>query len=316
MKDFFVFDGHCDTPMELWEKKTALAVNSGKCDLRRGSAFSDWAQFFAFCTPCSNFADHLPTEQILLDAYSYFCRQLQQNDLPICADFDQMMRSLQQHHVACMLSLEGGEGIGCDPGKLELLHQMGFSAATLTWNAENVLAGSHKTGQGLSARGREFVHKAQKLGIMVDVSHISDRAFWQICEIAEKPIVASHSNSRTVCDHSRNLTDDMYRAICQLGGVVGMNFFAPFLDEKQADLETIWRHLDHFMQLAGSDAHVALGGDLDGCDQLAGGIAGMESYPDLADYLSAKGLSNQTLRRLYHENLMGVYQVCTGKTKL
>ena len=311
MKEFLVFDGHCDTPMTLWEQRGELAENPGGTDLRRGRAFSGWAQFFAFCTCYAAGADRLPEEQILQDWYGYFMEQLGRSGLPVCTNSAELQQSLARHRVACMLSLEGAEAIGCDPGRLELLGQMGFSAVMPTWNRENALAGSHATGQGLTARGREFVRRAQKLGIMVDVSHLSDQGFWDLCRVAERPVIASHSNSRAVCAHSRNLTDDMFRALCEMGGVVGLNFYAPFLAEQSADFESIWRHLDHFLQCDGSDRHVGLGGDLDGCDVMARGMTGLESYPSLAEYLSAKGLSDESLRRIFWENMMGVYEVCT-----
>ena len=313
MKDLFVLDAHCDTPFELWEKGRQLRSNDLHCDLRRGRTLPGWAQFFAFCPAASARTDQMSMEQIFLAAYQDFSRQLEENELPVCTDPAQLRQSLTQYGVAAMLSLEGGEGIGCDPGKLELLRQMGFTMAAPTWNLENSLAGSHKTGQRLSARGREFIRNAQKLGIVVDVSHCSDAAFWDICELAQQPIVASHSNSRAMCGNSRNLTDEMYRALCDLGGVAGLNFYVPFLHEKHADLETVWRHLDHFLQLAGSDCHVGLGVDLDGCDQLPTGFTGLDCYPRLAEFLMARGLSEQTLRRIFHENFMEVYDRCTRK---
>ena len=125
--------------------------------------------------------------------------------------------------------------------------------------------------------------------------------------------MASHSNSRAVCDNSRNLTDGMYKALCDMGGVAGLNFYVPFLTEGHAGLETLWRHLDHFLQLAGSDRHVGLGGDLDGCDQLPEKITGLESYPVLAEYLLGRGLTEQSLRRIFHENFMEVYHLCSIK---
>lgn len=308
MKAFPVFDAHCDTALELWERQASLRQNSGQWDLARAAQLPGWAQFFAFCPICSPFAAELGAEAVLARAYAQFLQQLEVCQLPVCRDAAEVERQLPTGAV--LLSLEGAEGIGCDPGRLEPLRLQGFAMTGLTWNYENSLAGSHMTGQGLSARGADYVRAAQQLGMLVDVSHASDEAFWQVCRMTQGPILASHSNSRAVCPESRNVTDGMYAAICETGGVVGLNFYTEFLGRGQVDFETVWHHLDHFLQLAGDDRHVALGADLDGCDSLPDGFTGVASYPALAAYLADRGLGEETLRRLYFENLMGVYRQC------
>ena len=308
MKAFPVFDAHCDTALELWERQASLRQNSGQWDLARAAQLPGWAQFFAFCPICSPFAAALGAETVLERAYAQFLQQLDACQLPVCRDAAEVER--QMPTGAVLLSLEGAEGIGCDPGRLESLRLQGFAMTGLTWKYENALAGSHVTGQGLSARGADYVRAAQQLGMLVDVSHASDEAFWQVCRMTQGPILASHSNSRAVCPESRNVTDGMYAAICETGGVVGLNFYTEFLGQGQVDFETVWHHLDHFLQLAGDDRHVALGADLDGCDSLPDGFTGVASYPALAVYLADRGLGEETLRRLYFENLMGVYRQC------
>lgn len=308
MKAFPVFDAHCDTALELWERQASLRQNGGQWDLARAAQLPGWAQFFAFCPICSPFAAELGAEAVLARAYAQFLQQLEACQLPVCRDAAEVERQLPTGAV--LLSLEGAEGIGCDPGRLEPLRLQGFTMTGLTWNYENSLAGSHMTGQGLSARGAAYVRAAQQLGMLVDVSHASDEAFWQVCRMTQGPILASHSNSRAVCPESRNVTDGMYAAICETGGVVGLNFYTEFLGRGQVDFETVWHHLDHFLQLAGDDRHVALGADLDGCDSLPDGFTGVASYPALAAYLADRGLGEETLRRLYFENLMGVYRQC------
>ena len=308
MKAFPVFDAHCDTALELWERQASLRQNSGQWDLARAAQLPGWAQFFAFCPICSPFAAELGAEAVLARAYAQFLQQLEACQLPVCRDAAEVERQLPTGAV--LLSLEGAEGIGCDPGRLEPLRLQGFAMTGRTWNYENALAGSHMTGQGLSARGADYVRAAQQLGMLVDVSHASDEAFWQVCRMTQGPILASHSNSRAVCPESRNVTDGMYAAICETGGVVGLNFYTEFLGRGQVDFETVWHHLDHFLQLAGDDRHVALGADLDGCDSLPDGFTGVASYPALAAYLADRGLGEETLRRLYFENLMGVYRQC------
>ena len=208
-----------------------------------------------------------------------------------------------------ILTIEGPAGFGFDPALLEDLHAIGFRMTTLSWNEQNVLTGSHTTGGGLTEQGREFVKEAQRVGMMVDVSHISDEGFWDIMNITEKPIVASHSNSRAVCDNSRNLTDDMFRAICQSGGVAGFNQCAPFVGEKP-DLDTVCDHILHFLELDPEGSHIALGGDLDGCDELPEGFDGVQSYPAMAAKLLERGVDDKILHKIYWENALGVMEIC------
>ena len=157
--------------------------------------------------------------------------------------------------------------------------------------------------------GKEFVREAQRVGMIVDVSHISDEGFWGIIDVTEKPIVATHSNSRAVCNHSRNLTDDMFKAICQTGGVAGFNQCAEFVGEK-ADLDTICDHILHFLELDPEGDHIALGGDLDGCDELPVGFDGVQSYSAMAQRLFERGVCEKILRKIYWDNALGVLRKC------
>ena len=179
------------------------------------------------------------------------------------------------------------------------------------WNAQNALTGSCMTGGGLTAQGKEFVRRAQKLGMILDVSHISEKAFWDLCDITEKPFVASHSNSRAICKHVRNLTDEQFKALCEAGGTAGLNLYGAFLrDEGRPTLEDVWRHIGHFLELGG-DGHIALGGDLDGCSVLPEGFAGVDSYAMLAQWLEDRKLPSSTIENIFSESLLKVVKQCT-----
>jgi membrane dipeptidase len=125
----------------------------------------------------------------------------------------------------------------------------------------------------------------------------------------EKPIVASHSNSRAVCDNSRNLTDDMFRAICETGGVAGFNQCDAFVGD-QPTLDTVCDHILHFLELDPEGKHIALGGDLDGCDHLPQGFEGVQSYPVMAQKLRQRGVDDQLLYNIYWNNALGVMDKC------
>jgi membrane dipeptidase len=221
----------------------------------------------------------------------------------------QIEKNLIEGKMSAILTLEGPAGISYDPERLQDLYRIGFRMTTLTWNEKNPLAGSHQTGGGLTDQGRDFVKEAQRLGMIIDVSHISDEGFWDILEVTNAPVVASHSNSRSFCGHSRNLTDDMFRAICQTGGVAGFNQYADFVGENPT-LDTVCDHILHLLEMDCDCRHMALGADLDGCDTLSAGFDGIQSYPALATRLLARGVTDEMVRNLFWNNAWRVMKQC------
>ena len=311
-----VFDLHCDTALALLGRGVnevgSLRSNTYHIDLERAKSLSGYAQCFAcFTTPfMEDWYGKSPVD-IFEREMAVILNQIQANPDLISQAFSakEVRQNLEKGIMSGILTIEGPAGFGFDPALLEDLYSIGFRMTTLGWNEDNVLTGSHKTGGGLTDLGREFVREAQRVGMMVDVSHISDRGFWDLMEITEKPIVASHSNSRGVCDNSRNLTDDMFKAICQTGGVAGFNQCAPFVGEKP-DLDTVCDHILHFLELDPAGEHIALGGDLDGCDELPAGFDGIQSYPAMAARLLERGIDLQILNNIFWKNALGVMERC------
>lgn len=304
-----VFDCHADTPVLLWRKNQSLRENDCCVSLNRASGLAHYAQFFAYCTYAGL---QLPNGLCCADFYTkpreYMERQLRlcQDAVRFCTTAQQVEQSWEEQKAAALYSLEGPEAIACDPGRLEQLWREGVRMTTLTWNADNALAGCHMGAQlGLSELGREYVIRAQRLGMIVDVSHCSDRAFWGILDTATCPVIASHSNSRAVMPHSRNLTDEMFDALCQTGGLTGINLYADFLCEKEATFENVYAHIDHFLQRCGTDTHVALGGDLDGCETMPQGFSHVGDYASLSEYLLEK-YPRETVENLFYRNILCV----------
>ena len=236
-------------------------------------------------------------------------RELDKNSdlMRLAYSTEDIRRNAEEGMMSAVLTIEGTAGFGFDPQLLQDLYQIGFRITSLGWNEKNALTGSHKTGGGLTDMGREYVREAQRLGMLVDVSHISDEGFWDIMEITQAPIVATHSNSRAICGVSRNLTDDMFRAICRTGGVAGFNQCDAFVGEKP-DLDTVCDHIFHFLKLDPDGTHIALGGDLDGCEVLPEGFEGIQSYPAMAARLLDRGLDESTVRNIFWNNAFGVME--------
>ena len=310
--NFPVFDLHCDTALALIEKNSNLRNNQHHIDLVRASALPGYAQCFAcFTTPMMEKWGMGTAEEIFTREYEAITREIEANGdvISFAKTATEIEENLQQGKMSAILTIEGPAGFGFNPAKLEELYHMGFRITSLGWNEKNVLAGSHKTGGGLTDLGRDFVREAQRLGMIIDVSHISDEAFWDIMDITNGPIVASHSNSRSVCGVSRNLTDEMFVEICKTGGVAGFNQCAPFVGT-QPDLDTACDHFIHFLELDPTGKHIALGGDLDGCDELPAGFDGVQSYPALAKRLLNRGFTESMLSDIFWNNAIGVMRKC------
>ena len=307
-----VFDLHCDTALALlgrdMKQKGSLRKNQLHIDLERAATLGCYAQCFAcFTTPFMEKWHGLSPMTVFERELEGIMLQIQQNSDLISQAFtpEQIEENRQNGKMSAILTIEGPAGFGFDPQMLEMLYKAGFRISSLGWNESNVLAGSHKTGEGLTDLGKEYVREAQRLGMLVDVSHLSDQGFWDLMEITQAPIIATHSNSRAVCDVSRNLTDDMFKAICQTGGVAGFNQCAPFVGQ-QPDLDTVCDHILHFLELDPEGKHIALGGDLDGCDELPKGFDGVQSYPLMAQRLMERGVSEQMIDNIFWNNALGV----------
>ena len=313
---FPVFDLHCDTALGLMGKDLVtpgdLNQNDLHIDLQRARKLPGYAQCFAcFTTPYMKdwyqaspetvFQAEMDVVMAQLDKYSHLIRQ--------AFTADDVRGNYEKGIMSAILTIEGPAGFGFAPELLQMLYSAGFRMTSLGWNEKNVLTGSNKTGGGLTDLGIEYMKEAQRVGMIVDVSHISDEGFWDIMKHTQKPIVASHSNSRSVCDHSRNLTDDMFRAIMETGGVAGFNQCATFVGGS-CDLDAICDHILHFLDLDPDGRHIALGGDLDGCDELPRGFDGIQSYPDMAHRLLERGVSEDLLYNIYWNNALGVMDKC------
>ena len=313
---FPVFDLHCDTALALLganrQPNSELLNNKLHIDLTRASKLDGYCQCFAcFTTPkMVQWYQKSPIDMFEREM-AIIMYEVERNSDKIAFAYSaaDVKQNLENGKMSAILTIEGPAGFGFDPYLLEDMHKAGFRITSLGWNEKNDLTGSHMTGGGLTDQGREYVKEAQRLGMIVDVSHISDEGFWDIMDITNAPIVATHSNSRAVHGSSRNLTDEMFMEIVKTGGVAGLNMYTDFIAEK-ADLDKACDHIFHFMELDPSGKHIALGGDLDGCEILPEGFEGVQDYPKLAQRLLERGLDEQTVHNIFWSNALGVMEKC------
>ena len=310
--NFPVFDFHCDTALVLLgddlNQAGSLRKNSGHIDLERAVKLGGYAQCFAcFTTDIPELLHGISPIVLFERELATIQREVDKNSdlISIAYSVDEIEENRANGKMSAILTLEGTAGIDYNPALLEDLWAIGFRVTSLGWNERNPLTGSNVTGGGLTDLGREYVKEAQRLGMRIDVSHISDEGFWDILKITNAPILATHSNSRAVHNHSRNLTDDMFRAIRETGGVAGYNACRDFTGEP-SDLDTICDHILHFMELDPDGKHIALGGDLDGVEAMPDGFEGVQSYPTLARKLLDRGLTEENVMDIFWNNAIRV----------
>ena len=223
------FDGHCDTIYRCYVTGEGMRTNKGHIALDRINGFDSYAQMFTFFWDAAE-APKRGMLAVAKEMYELFQNQLQANSdcLVHCRTSSDVSQFAWKGKACALLSIEGADLLECDPERIELAHEWGVKFINPTWNRANALSGSHceDNHRGLSDMGRAFVKQAEQTGILMDVSHLSEKGFWDLMYMTSNPVVASHSNSRVVYEHSRGLTDDQFKTICQTGGVVGLNFYS------------------------------------------------------------------------------------------
>ena len=299
-----VFDGHCDTPVELWLQEKQLRSSDLAVSLDKAAGLGGYAQFFAFCTAWIE--TRMPHTEHFSRALDYFLAQLRKNEdrITLCRTAPEAEAAMQAGKCAAFLAIEGAEAVREDEGLLELAYEAGVRMVSLVWNLPNSLSGSCQTGEGLTEKGKRFFRRAQKLGMLVDVSHLSEKGFWDMAELAEKPIVASHSDSFAVCPHPRNLTDEQFMRISASGGIVGVPLVGPHLCDvstRRATISDVINHIEYFLGLDGQHT-VCLGCDFDGTDSLPVEIDSIATLYRLADAMSARNFSDELIGAIFYQN--------------
>lgn len=291
-----VFDLHCDTLFKANEKSGSIINNDYEFSLEKALKYDKYTQVMAVWMPDGYYGD---SAENLFEQ----CYKLLKQELKKCTAFKQNYNFNTLSDYGIILSIEGGSALA---GKLENIpkyRKMGVRFLTLTWNGNNEIGDGIQSDnpKGLTEFGRKAIPLLEENGIIIDVSHASEPLFWDVAETTKKPFVATHSNSRTICSNMRNLTDEQFKYICKIGGIVGLNFHRFFItDDGKADFSNIQKHFEHFLLLGGENA-VALGSDFDGAD-MPNCIKGAESMYNLYDYLLSQNYNETLLKKLFYDN--------------
>ena len=246
-----------------------------------------------------------------------------EGQLRVVRTADELEGSLKDGVLAAILHFEGAENLGGDPGALEELYGRGLRSLGLVWSRPNAYAhgvpfrfpSSPDTGPGLTGTGRELVRECNRLGVLIDLSHLNEKGFWDVAGLSEAPLVATHSNAHALCRSSRNLTDRQLDAIGDSDGMVGVNFAVSFLrrdgrDDADTPLETVVRHVDYLVERVGID-RVGFGSDFDGA-RVPKDIGDVSGLPKLLAALRERGYGEAELRKLAHGNWLRALRLTWG----
>lgn len=311
----FICDCHCDTLTELYNKNASLYENEQHFDIKRQIALGGGLQFCAIYVPTEVFRYQggLRYTLCLLDKYNQEIKKLHENGIDVLqVRTAEDAGNVLKHKAATLLAIEEGGAIDGSLEALRCLYELGVRAMTLTWSNRNDIAdgiNEEATGSGLTLFGKQVVSEMNRLGMLVDVSHISTAGFWSVIETSTKPIIATHSNAKSLCSHPRNLNDEQIKALAQNGGLAGITFAGQFLEEdwRNACIESVYKHIDYMLNIIGNDDHIGFGSDFDGISHPPYNIQGVQDYKPLIEYLS-KYYSDETINKITHQNVINLLQ--------
>lgn len=311
----FICDCHCDTLTELYNKNASLYENEQHFDIKRQIALGGGLQFCAIYVPTEVFRYQggLRYTLCLLDKYNQEIKKLHENGIDVLqVRTAEDAGNVLKHKAATLLAIEEGGAIDGSLEALRCLYELGVRAMTLTWSNRNDIAdgiNEEATGSGLTLFGKQVVAEMNRLGMLLDVSHISTAGFWSVIETSTKPIIATHSNAKSLCSHPRNLNDEQIKALAQNGGLAGITFAGQFLEEdwRNACIESVYKHIDYMLNLIGNDDHIGFGSDFDGISHPPYNIQGVQDYKPLIEYLS-KYYSDETINKITHQNVINLLQ--------
>ena len=313
-----VFDGHCDTILEIMNHKKSLGSRTptGHLDIPRMKEGGVNVQFFAvFIEDIYKPDRSLKRTLQLIDCF-YREMEKNQDEISLVTNYNQINEANSAGKIAAILSVEGGEALEGDLGVLRILYKLGVRLLTLTWNQRNQIAdgiGESRTGSGLTEFGLKVIEEMNDLRMFIDVSHLSETGFWDVIKRSKAPIVASHSNCYALCPHPRNLKDEQIKALADKGGVIGITFVPNFLtqEKRKTTVKDVVRHIDYLVKKVGID-YVGLGSDFDGTDVLPLGLESVDKIPNITEELLNRGYKEREIKKILGGNFLRVFKKVIG----
>jgi len=313
-----VFDGHCDTILEVVNHKRTLEKKSttGHLDIPRMKEGGVDVQFFAVFIEEIYKPDRSLKRTLQLIDCLYREIEKNQDDISLVTNYNQIKEANRTGKIAAVLSIEGGEALEGDLAVLRVLYKLGVRLLTLTWNQRNQIAdgiGESQTGSGLTEFGLKVIDEMNDLRMLIDVSHLSEAGFWDVIKRSKAAIVASHSNCYALCPHLRNLKDEQIKALADKDGVIGITFVPNFLtqEKRKTTVKDVVKHIDYLVEKVGVD-YVGLGSDFDGTDGLPLGLEGVDKIPNITEGLLDRGYKEREIEKILGGNFLRVFKEVVG----
>ena len=317
-------DMHCDSLSMLYfcdpEKAELFDSQYVSVDFNRMKIGGQMAQFFAvFLEPDETFEmlgiEKIPVEEYILKLRGYLLKNIEtySDIISFACNAEEIENNWKAGKVSAVLTMEDGRAVNGKLENLQRYYDMGFRALSLTWNQQNCFGAPNSKDievmkTGLTDFGKEAVIYMQELGMMVDVSHLSEGGFYDVAEICKKPFVATHSNCISICPHQRNLTDEQVKILGNKGGVAGINFGPEFLNEnvkcKDSTVEKIVKHIRHMADIGGIEC-VGLGSDFDGIEGNLE-ISDCSKFYILEEKLREEGFTESDIEKIFYKNILRV----------
>jgi membrane dipeptidase len=289
-------DLHCDTALRIYIKKSGLCKNDLHVDAEKAKIYNKYSQIFAIWSDSDKTDDE--NYEDFFKIRDYFIERCSENDIMLCTTLEEYEEHKNKNRA--ILSVEGAKLLSDDINRLDVLYEHGVRFLTLMWNGICKIGGAFNTDEGLTDFGREVVKKCEELGIIVDLSHSSDRTVADVFEIANKPVVATHSNSRSVFIHRRNLTDEQFSEVKRRGGIVGISLCGPHVGEGSVFIKDVIKHIDYYMALGGENT-VCFGCDFDGAP-LPEDVKSIADVARIAEDLKNIGYSDELVENIMYKN--------------
>jgi membrane dipeptidase len=299
-----ICDAHCDTIEFLTDSKDDLKINDRHLSLEHMLKYEGYIQCFAAWID----REHENSLQRALNMFDAFFKEYEKNKdiMELVKDSVSLNSVLNSGKIGAMLTVEDARALCGDINNLYKLYDIGVRAMTLTWNHDNdICCGTFtENDTGLTSFGREVVCEMNKLGMIVDVSHLSRKSFWDVLNITKKPIMASHSNSYKIYPHPRNLDDEQIKAVIKNNGFIGINIYPDFIANKDfVSINDILLHIEHILSLGGESV-LGLGTDFDGIPTLPCEIKNAGDLYRIFDKMKEKGYENSLIDKISHKNFL------------
>ena len=298
-----LFDTHCDTAYEVFKRKEGLQKNSLHVSLDYASEYGEYCQCTAIWS--DRHLDDALAYNRFFEIFEYFKRECDSAGTVLCRTYDEIEKALEQGKRAFVLTVEDARLLAGDISRLDSLRDCGVKMLTFQWQGETCIGGGFDTDMPLKPFGELLAHKCAEYGIIPDISHACERTARGIIEIMQehgKAVIATHSNSYSVCPHKRNMTDRLFDALLECKGIVGISLAPQHLSiDSKADCDTVLAHIEHYAERGGIGS-VCLGCDFDGIETTPTDITDMRYLYNLADKMLSHNYSDDQVKKVFYIN--------------